>query len=183
MDKNCLALFLFFKIMMNIRIEKDSDKELIWKLNSHAFPTNVEADLVDILRNSGVTLISMVAEEEGEIIGHILFSDVELIGNKSKIKLAGLGPMAVIPKLQRKGIGSKLVNAGLEHCRKKGYDAVVVLGYPEYYPKFGFVPSVEYSIKCEFEVPSEAFMILELKKGAFNGLSGTIRYHESFNNL
>ncbi len=168
---------------MNIRKEIDSDIEKIWKVNTEAFETEAEAHLVNALRSSGIPYISLVAEEDEEIVGHILFTPVELIGDNSGIKLMGLAPMAVLPGLQKKGIGSQLVKAGLEHCLTQGYDAVVVLGHPEYYPRFGFLPSVKYGINSEYEVPDEAFMIIELKMGVLNGKEGTIKYNVAFGSV
>ena len=91
--------------------------------------------------------------------------------------------MAVLPKYQRTGIGSKLVKTGIQRCMSEGYEAVVVLGHPDYYPKFGFVPSVRYGIKSEYQVPDEAFMILELKKDVLKGKQGTIKYQKVFRNI
>ena len=109
---------------MNIRKEKDSDIENIWKVNAEAFETEAEANLVNTLRDSEIPYISLVAEEGEEIVGHIFFTPVELIGDDSGLKLMGLAPMAVVNRLQKKGIGSQLVKAGLEHCLAQGYDAV-----------------------------------------------------------
>ena len=168
---------------MNIRKEKDSDKENIWKVNAEAFETEAEANLVNALRDSGIPFISLVAEEEAEIVGHILFTPVELVGNDSDLKLMGLAPMAVLPKLQKKGIGSQLVKTGIENCSTQGYDAIVVLGHPEYYPKFGFVPSVRYGIKSEHDTPDEAFMVLELKESSLKNKNGIIKYHAAFGSV
>ena len=168
---------------MNIREEVASDIDKIWKVNSEAFETEAEANLVNALRNSGCTYLSLVAETENKIVGHILFTPVELSGNDNNLKIMGLAPMAVLSKYQNKGIGSKLVQAGLERCRSLGYDAVVVLGHPNYYPKFGFVPSVKYGIKSEYEVPDEVFMILELIPGSLKNHGGIIKYHETFNSV
>lgn len=168
---------------MNIRKEKDSDIEEIWKVNAEAFETEAEANLVNALRDSGISYISLIAEEGKEIVGHILFTPVELIGDNSGLKLMGLAPMAVMTRLQKKGIGSQLVKAGLESCLAQGYDAVVVLGHPEYYPKFSFVPSVKFGIKSEYEVPDEAFMVLELTKGSLKGHQGIIKYHSAFGSV
>ena len=168
---------------MNIRKEKDSDKEKIWEVNAEAFETEAEANLVNALRDSGIYFISLVAEENEEIVGHILFTPVELIGDDSGLKLMGLAPMAVLPKLQKKGIGSQLVKTGIENCSTQGYDAIVVLGHPEYYPKFGFVPSLEYGIKSEYDAPDEAFMVLELKESSLKDKNGIIKYHAAFGSV
>ncbi len=168
---------------MNIRKEKDSDKENIWKVNADAFETEAEANLVNALRDSGIPFISLVAEKDEEIVGHILFTPVELIGDDSGLKLMGLAPMAVLTKLQKKGIGSQLIKTGIKHCSTQDYDAVVVLGHPEYYPKFGFVPSIRYGIKSEYDVPDEAFMLLELKKDSLKDKNGVIKYHAAFGSV
>ncbi len=168
---------------MNIREEQPSDIEKIWKVNSEAFETEEEANLINVLRNSGCTYISLVAESETNIIGHILFTPVELSGNDNHLKIMGLAPMAVFSQYQNKGIGSQLVEAGLELCKLQGYDAVVVLGHPNYYPKFGFVPSAKYNIKSEYDVPDDVFMVLELAPGCLKTHAGIIKYHQAFNSI
>ena len=168
---------------MNIRKEKDSDKGNIWKVNAEAFETEAEANLVNALRDSGISFISLVAEEDREIVAHILFTPVELIGDDSGLKLMGLAPMAVLTKLQKKSIGSQLVKTSIEKCLTQGYDAVVVLGHPEYYPKFGFMPSIKFGIKSEYDVPDEAFMVLELKEGSLKEKYGVIKYHTAFGSV
>ena len=168
---------------MIIRDEQPADVEQIWQLNSAVFETEAEASLVNELRKSGCAFVSFVAEDDGEIVGHILFTPVELAGSDKQLKLMGLAPMAVKSQQQKKGIGSKLVKAGIERCRTIGCDAVVVLGHPGYYPKFGFVPSVNYSIKSEYEVPDDVFMILELVSDSLKGHKGIIKYHQAFNSV
>jgi len=168
---------------MKTREETPPDIKKVWEVNSEAFETEDEATLVNALRSSGCVYLSLVAETENKVVGHILFTPVELSGSKNKLKIMGLAPMAVLSQYQNKGIGSKLVQAGLELCQSLGYDAVVVLGHPDYYPKFGFVPSINYGIKSKYEVPDEAFMILELKPGSLNNHQGVIEYHEEFNNV
>lgn len=165
---------------MTIRKETASDIEQIWKVNAAAFETTAEADLVNALRESGTLYISLVAEEREEIVGHIFFTPVQLVGDRTGLRLMGLAPMAVVPVRQNQGLGSQLVVAGLKACREQGVDAVVVLGHPHYYPRFGFTPSVKFGIKSEYEVPEELFMVLELKKGVLERKQGTIRYHELF---
>lgn len=169
---------------VNIREERADDIGQIWEVNSEAFETAAEADLVNTLRDSGCTFISLVAEIKGKIVGHILFTPVELAGNdNNKLKLIGLAPMSVLKQYQNKGIGSELVRSGLDLLRSKGYDAVVVLGHPDYYPKFGFVPSTGYGIKSEYDVPDDVFLLLELVPGSLNNHSGIIQYHEAFNRV
>ncbi len=168
---------------MKIREEELADTEAIWNINADAFETEEEANLVNELRDSGCTFISLVADVDSKIVGHILFTPVELTGISNKLKIIGLAPMAVLQQYQNKGIGSNLVKTGIELCKSKGYDAAVVLGHPEYYPKFGFVPSVTYGIKSEYEVPDEAFMILELAPDSLKNHQGTIKYHELFGSV
>jgi len=117
---------------MNIREERPSDIDGIWQVNAEAFETPSEANLVNKLRNSGCTYISLVAETDNEIVRHILFTAVELTGEENTVKILGLAPMAVLNDYQNKGIGYKLVKAGLDICRSRGYEAIVVLGHPDY---------------------------------------------------
>ncbi len=174
---------MFKEMKIIIRKEQTEDFDKIREINTQSFDTEAEANLVDNLRTSGKPLISLIAETKGIITGHILFSPVELINNKHSIKIAGLAPMAVLPEFQNQGIGSALINEGLKHCKSEDYQAVVVLGHPEYYPKFGFVPSSHYGIKSEYDVPDEVFMIIELEKDSLANHTGIVRYHEAFNQL
>lgn len=169
--------------MITIRKEKISDIEGIYTVNSTAFETNAEAELVNRLRESGIPFISLVAGKKKRIVGHIFFSPVTLIGNDSTLKLAGLAPMAVTPELQKQGIGTMLVKKGLEHCRLNKYDAVFVLGDPGYYSRFGFQASSKYEIISGYDVPEEAFMVLELKERILEGKFGIIKYHDEFDKL
>lgn len=167
---------------MLIRPEKPKDPSAVHALNVSAFETPAEAHLVDALREQAQPLVSLVAEESGSIIGHILFSPVVLPAHPA-LKIIGLAPLAVAPTHQRKGIGSALVRAGLERCQQLGFGAVVVLGHPGYYPRFGFSPSTRYGIGCEYEAPEEAFMVIELQPDFLKGASGKVKYHSAFDNL
>ena len=97
-----------------------------------------------------------------------MFFPVSLSGDPN-LKVMGLAPMSVAPRCQGKGIGSALVRAGLEYCLQRGIDAVVVLGYPEFYTRFGFLPSSRFGIESEYDVPEEVFMVMELRRGALHG--------------
>ncbi len=168
---------------MKIREEDSADTKAIRHINTKAFETEAETGLVDVLRESGCTFVSLVAETDQKVVGHLLFTPVELTGVKNTLKLMGLASMAVLPQYQNQGIGIQLVNAGIEYCQFEKYDAIVVLGHPNYYPKFGFAPSVNYGIKSEYEVPDEVFMILELVPNSLVDYHGTIKYHELFNSV
>ena len=167
---------------MFIQMENQEDRTAIHAINEMAFESPAEANLVDALREQVQSCISLVAEQDGEIVGHIMFSPVTL-SDHTDLKIMGLAPMAVAPKHQRKGIGSELVEVGLEQCKKQGYGAVVVLGHPEYYPRFGFLAASDFNINCEYEVPKEVFMLIELQSGYLHGKSGVIKYHSAFSDV
>jgi len=167
---------------MLIRPEEPEDYSAVHTVNAAAFETPAEANLVDVLREEANPVISLVAEEDAVIVGHILFSPVTLSGH-SNLKIMGLAPMAVEPAHQKQGIGSALVKIGLEKCKELGYGAVVVLGHTWLYPRFGFSPSVRYGIRCEYDVPEEAFMVLEIETGYLRGVYGAIKYHPAFDNV
>jgi len=165
-----------------IRLEEPRDYSAVYAVNSDAFETAAEANLVEALRKEADAVISMVAEEKGKIVGHIMFSPVTISGN-ADLKLMGLAPMAVTPKHQGKGIGSNLVKAGLEKCKEYGFGAVFVLGHTWFYPRFGFLPCARYGIQCEYDVPEDVFMVLELKPDYLQGACGTIKFHPAFKDV
>jgi putative acetyltransferase len=167
---------------MLIRLEEPTDFAQVFAVNAATFKTSAEAELVDVLRIDAQLVISLVAENEGVIVGHILFSPVRLTGHE-ELRIMGLAPMAVMPQFQSRGFGSGLVKAGLEACREKGYGAVVLLGHTWFYPRFGFTPSVNYGIRSEYDVTAEAFMVLELKPGYLRGATGVIQYHPAFKDV
>ncbi|MGI9220891.1 MAG: GNAT family N-acetyltransferase [Woeseiaceae bacterium] len=151
-------------------------------MNLAAFDGKAEARLVDGLRQNAEPIVSLVAEDDENIVGHILFSPVSH-SDDADLKLMGLAPMAVSPERQKQGIGSRLIEAGLEHCRVMGVAAVVVLGHPNYYPRFGFTSSSKFGIASEYDVPEEVFMVLELQEGALGGKPGRVHYHREFSKL
>lgn len=158
-----------------------ADATAIRRLNEAAFPGQEEAALVDALRAAAAPLISLVAEEDGRILGHILFSPVTIEGRAAGLWM-GLAPMAVSPDRQRSGIGSALIEAGLDACRELGAEVVVVLGHLEYYyPRFGFLPASGFGVRSEYPNAGDAFMALELKPGALaHGSTAVVRYHRAF---
>ncbi len=166
---------------MEVRAEKPEDIAAVRKLNIAAFGREGEANLVDRLRNSPSTL-SFVAIVSNQIVGHILFSPVTINGASDHLFL-GLAPVAVLPEYQQQGIGSLLIRHGLEQCDRLGCKAVVVLGHPEYYGRFGFIPARTKGLKCEYTVPDEAFMVMELENGTLEGCTGTVKYRSEFNDL
>jgi len=170
---------------MRIRPETINDFREIHTVNSAAFGRAGEGDLVDDLRAATSPTVSLVAEADGRIVGHIFFAPVTLTENASGagVKIMGLAPMAVLPAHQRKGIGGRLIEAGLDRCRELGFDAVVVLGHPTYYPRFGFERASRFSIRCQYDVPDEAYMAIELRPGSLRGAAGKIEYHAAFNKL
>lgn len=163
---------------IQIREKRESDISSIRKVNDLAFGREVEAQLVDALREAGAAKLSLVAVEGDEIVGHILFSPVTIEGQKEEV--AGLAPLAVVPSHQRMGIGKRLTEEGLKQLKEMGIPAVIVIGHPEYYPRFGFIPASRFGLCCEFPEAGDAFMALELTPHALSGKAGLVRLHPVF---
>lgn len=167
--------------MIRIRFEKSGDRPSIRALNEEAFGQSAEADLVDELRRACQSAISIVAVEDEIVVGHIMFSPVTITDGERILEGMGLGPMAVRPNRQRQGIGSRLVTRGLEIIKDRGYPFVIVLGHPEYYPRFGFVPASLFDVKCQWDgIPDNAFMIFVLDQDMAGNIRGVARYREEF---
>lgn len=167
---------------VTIRDEQASDREAVYQLNVSAFPSAAEAKLVNQLRDRAEPCISLVAENQNTVIGHIMLTPVTL-ETATVLGLMGLAPMAVLPEMQNQGIGSLLVTAGLQRCQELGIGAVVVLGHPQYYPSFGFVPASQFGISSHYDVPDEVFMAQELIPDYLAHHSGKISYHPAFAEL
>jgi len=168
---------------MTIREEQPGDIAAIRRVILEAFDSAAEADLVDKLRANGKFRVSLVAELDGQVVGHILFTVVAIEDADPRPRTLGLAPLAVLSECQRKGIGSALVRSSLERCRDMGHDAIVVVGHPEYYPKFGFLPASRYGLRCEYDVPEDVFMALELQVGSLQGIRGLVRYQPEFGKM
>lgn len=164
---------------MNIRNERAGDIAAIRRVNQEAFGNPAEAAIVDAVRTRAEPIVSLVAEDDETILGHIMFSPVTIEQIATPL-IMGLAPMAVVPGRQRQGIGTALVHAGLAECRRLGAVGVVVVGHPEFYPRFGFAPASRYGLRCEFEVPDEVFMAMALVEGPRRMPGGLIRYHRAF---
>jgi putative acetyltransferase len=166
--------------MVSVRPEQPADIPAIRQVHEQAFGRPAEALLVDTLRQHSKVLLSLVAVKDEQVVGHILFSAVTIACATGPFAAVGLAPMAVVPALQRQGIGSLLVQRGLDACRGAGYACVVVLGHAHYYPRFGFVPAQRYGIESEYAVPADVLMVIELQEGALQGHAGVARYAPEF---
>lgn len=164
---------------MQIREETTSDIKATHRVHELAFDSSAEAQLVHLLRSRGVAAISLVAEDRGEIVGHILFSPVSIHPPARGWRALGLAPLGVIPERQHQGIGKALINEGLERCKERGIHLVVVLGDPAYYEKFGFRRSKHYGLSNEYQA-DEHFMVLELTPGVLDNFTGTVKYAPEF---
>jgi putative acetyltransferase len=168
--------------MAIIRQELSDDFEDIRNVIEEAFNQPDQADLAEELRNAGDAVIALVAEENREIVGFIMFSRASVEG--SDAKFVAMAPVAVEPEFQNNGIGSDLIREGLDECLSLGYDAVIVIGSGDFCPRFGFKPASEYEISCPWDdFSKDQFMILELHADALEGVAGTARYAKAFNEL
>jgi len=166
---------------VTIRNEEPADASAIRALNKVAFDGPDEADIVDAIREACSSALSLVAEQEGRVVGHILFSPATVVSVGGDVVGMGLAPMAVESRSQRQGVGSSLVETGLEQLRRIGCPFVIVLGHPEYYPRFGFRPASEFGLICQWAgVPEEAFMAIILDERKMSGVVGVARYRDEF---
>jgi putative acetyltransferase len=162
--------------VITVRDEQPADLAAIRAVNDAAFDQPLEGRIVDALRAHGAVRLSLVAEVDGRIVGHILFSPVVSSGAEG----LGLGPMAVTPEQQRRGVGGALIEAALVRLRAAGCPFVVVLGHHDYYTRFGFVPASRHGLRCEWDVPDDAFMVHVLDPGATAAVTGLVRYRPEF---
>jgi putative acetyltransferase len=176
---------------MRIRLETPDDVAAIREVNRAAFVSKVEPDLVERLRAAGNLAISLVADDGGRIVSHAAYSPavVELSRGES-FDVAALGPIAVLPELQKRGLGAQLMERGFAECLALGYDLMFLLGHPSYYPRFGFVPAKALGVRWAPDTsghPNPAFMVKELKPGALadrlDGDAGVFHYAPEFDGV
>lgn len=167
--------------MILIRAERAEDLPGVRRVHEAAFPTPAEADLVTRLRLNGKAAVSLVAEAEGQIVGHILFSPVTFDPPLDVIAF-GLAPMAVLPGHEKHGVGRRLVQNGLAECHAQGACIVVVLGDSGYYGRFGFERASRHGLRNEFGT-EENFMVFMLEAGAHPPPGTLVKYTPEFNLL
>jgi putative acetyltransferase len=163
---------------VEVRLERPGDHAAVREVNRLAFGRDDEALLVDALRVGGHAVLSLVAEDWGKVVGHVLFSDLPILTRSGTVAALALAPLAVLPARQRQGIGSRLVREGLRACADAGHRIIVVLGHPTYYPRFGFSAALARPLKAPFS--GESFMAVELVPGALHGVAGEILYPPPF---
>lgn len=165
--------------MYKVRTEQDSDRDAVGAVHRAAFPTDAEARLVDLLRERGQARVSLVAEHDGQVVGHVLFSPVSVDAAGGRCWGLGLAPVAVLPAWQRRGVGSALIREGLALCGRQGAPFVVVLGEPDYYGRFGFRRAGEAGLGNEYGV-DEAFQVRQFRPGGLPAGGGLVRYAPAF---
>ena len=169
--------------MIAIRAETPADSARVREINELAFGQPLEADLVDRLRVNCADALSLVAEDDA-VVGHILFTPVAIDRDDRRVAGMGLAPMAVHPDRQRQGIGSQLVRHGLDILRQRRCPFVVVVGHPEYYPRFGFERASRHGLSSQWDgIDDAAFMVAILDPQAMTGVSGVAMYRHEFDEV
>jgi len=165
-----------------IRPETPDDIDIINEIQTAGFGRHDEARLVQVIRDAGDITFSLVAENDGEVVGHVLLSPVTITKDGDEYKELGLGPLAVWKEKQGQGIGAALMEDALERCRATDYGLVFVLGSPDFYPRFGFKKAIPLgfdSVYTQGEGDHPYFMVAILKPGA-EKRGGVVRYHQAF---
>lgn len=167
---------------IKVRPEAMEDIPAIRIIEEAAFERLAEANLVDLCRERGNAALSLVAVEADRIMGHILFTPVKLDPPHPGWNGLGIGPVAVLPEFQRRGIGSRLMTIGLEICRQHGYDFIVLIGDPAYYCHFGFIPGREFGLSSDYGDGDE-FQVREMTPGVLRGANAVVKYVPEFKEI
>jgi putative acetyltransferase len=169
--------------VITIRPERPGDASRVRRVHELAFGQPAEANLVERLRQVCTDSLSLVAEDDA-VVGHILFTSVVVESAGRRVVGMGLAPMAVLPDRQRQGIGSQIVRRGLDILPQRGCPFVVVVGHPDYYPRFGFEPASAHGLASQWaEGPDAAFMVFLLNVPVMAEVSGVATYREEFNEV
>jgi len=167
--------------MISVRLERPEDVGKVRALNESVFETPTEANIVDALRQNCPDVLSLVAQEDGYILGHIMFSQAVIDCSGRKVIGMGLAPMAVLSGRQGQGVGSQLVKSGIDILQERNCPFIIVLGHPRYYPRFGFELASQYGLSPQWDgVPDEAFMVMIMDPEALDGVSGVAKYRDEF---
>lgn len=167
--------------MLIIRAETLVDIPAIRRVNELAFGRPEEAQLVEKLRAAAASTLSLVALQNEQVVGHVLFSPITIRAEDgSSVAAVALGPVAVLPEWQNQGIGGALIRQGLAECQASGHELVIVLGHREYYPRFGFVAAAKHNIYYTQLLPEGVFMVAELQPQALKNVRGIVHYHPAF---
>ncbi len=167
------------EIKLNIREEIPSDYVAIREVNFQAFNKDKEPQIVEDLRANGNMVLSLVAEKDNQIVGHIVLSRMMIKKEDgTQVKVLAMGPVAVLPTVQKQGVGSQMIKESIRLATERGESAILLLGHKEYYPKFGFSPSLVVGIEHPFN--KENFMGVELIKDSLKDLKGRMKYSKAF---
>jgi putative acetyltransferase len=166
--------------LIEIRAEETQDADAVREIHDRAFGRPHEGRVVDRLRAGCHDLLSLVAVDGERVVGHILFSPATIECGGCSIRGMGLAPVAVLPEVQCRGVGSGLIREGIARLKAQGCPFVIVLGHPSYYPRFGFERASRHGIRSDWQVPDEAFMIRILDDTGMTGASGVCRYRSEF---
>ena len=166
-------------VVLDVRDEQPGDIDAVREVNRQAFGQELECRIVDALRERGAATLSLVAVADGVVVGHIMFSPATV----GPVVGAALGPMAVIPSHQRQGIGGQLVTRSVDRLRDSGCPFIIVIGHPEFYPRFGFRSAGAQGLTCDWNVSAEAFMVNVLNPQVGGSLCGRVQYREEFSTI